>query len=244
VASSDCDAPLIGLTTYAEQARHGPWDEMSALLSMEYVAAVIRAGGTAVLLPPSPVDRVTLLDALSGLVLSGGPDVDPAMYGAASNAETDEPRRERDAWEAALCRAALERDMPLLAVCRGLQVMNVALGGTLHQHLPDVVGSDRHRGVRGQMARVTVTVEEGTEVAGVLGTSVEGLCHHHQAIDRLGRGMRAVARAEDGTIEAAEVDGRRFALGIQWHPEADTEDDRLFKALIQAAAGYREDTGP
>jgi gamma-glutamyl-gamma-aminobutyrate hydrolase PuuD len=208
------------------------------------VAAVIRASGTAVLLPPSPVDRVGVLDSLSGLVLTGGPDVDPAMYGATSHAETDEPRRERDAWEAALCRATLERDMPLLAVCRGLQVMNVALGGTLHQHLPDVVGSDRHRGVRGQMARVAVTVEDSTEVAGVLGTSVEGLCHHHQAIDRLGRGMRAVARAEDGTIEAAEVDGRHFALGIQWHPEADSEDDRLFKALIQAATDYREGTRP
>lgn len=239
MASNVCDAPLIGLTTYAEQARHGPWDEMSALLPMEYVSAVIRAGGTPVLLPPSPNDRVGVLDALSGLVLTGGPDVDPELYGAARHADTDPPRRDRDAWEAALCRAALDRDMPLLAVCRGLQVMNVALGGTLHQHLPDVLGSDRHRAVRGQMARVAVTVQAGTEVAAVLGTAAEGLCHHHQAIDRPGLGVTAVAWADDATIEAIEVEGHRFAIGIQWHPEAG-DDDRLFKALVQSAAGYRE----
>jgi gamma-glutamyl-gamma-aminobutyrate hydrolase PuuD len=132
--------------------------------------------------------------------------------------------------------AALDRDLPLLAICRGLQVLNTALGGTLHQHLPDVIGADTHRVVPGRMAANTFRVEEDAQLATILGIAPEGLCHHHQAIDRLGRGLRAVAFAPDGTVEAVEVEGKRFALGVQWHPEDNPSDDRIVKALVEAAS--------
>ena len=144
--------PLIGLSTYVERARYGSWDEPAALLPHSYVLSVIRAGGYPVLLPPAPAtaDPAALLSFLDGLVLPGGPDVDSRSYGAEPQAHTDQPREERDAWEFALCHAALDNDLPLLAICRGLQVLNVALGGSLHQHLPDVVGHDEHRATMGQ----------------------------------------------------------------------------------------------
>ena len=239
MVSSGSRVPLIGLTTYVEPARHGVWDEVSALLPMSYVSAVIRSGGTPVLLPPSPADPRDVLSVLSGLVVTGGPDVDPARYGASPHEETDRPRPERDQWEADLCLAAVELDLPLLAICRGLQVLNVALGGTLHQHVPDVTGSDSHRLVRGQMSPNAVRVEAGTALARVLGSTSEGLCHHHQAIDQLGQGLRAVAFAADGTVEGAELPERAFALGVQWHPEDNPEDDRLFQALVHAADEHR-----
>jgi anthranilate synthase component 2/putative glutamine amidotransferase len=206
---------------------------------MSYVSAVIRSGGTPVLLPPSPSDPVAVLQAVHGLVLTGGSDVDPALYAAEPNEKTDRPRPERDAWEIALAGAALDVDLPLLAICRGLQVLNVALGGTLHQHLPDVIGSDAHRVAPGQMTSNSFTVEEATTVAGILGTEPEGMCHHHQALDRLGQRLRAVAIAGDGTIEAVEVDGQQFSVGVQWHPEDNPSDDRLFTALVEAAVLYR-----
>jgi len=239
VASNASDGPLIGLTTYVEPARHGAWDEVCALLPVTYISAVTRSGGIPVLLPPTPSDPGVVLGALSGLVVTGGPDVDPSLYGAEAHTETDRPRPERDAWESALCMAAVEVDMPLLAVCRGLQVMNVALGGTLHQHLPEITGTEAHRQVRGTMSPVAISVAPDSVLASVVGTSTEGLCHHHQSVDHLGQGLRSVAQAADGTIEAAEVPGRRFALGVQWHPETDPADDRLFEALVQAASDYR-----
>jgi putative glutamine amidotransferase len=240
VASSGSSQPLIGLTTYVERSRHGAWDEVSALLPITYVSAVIRSGGVPLLLPPSPTDPAAVLSVLSGLVVTGGPDVDPARYGAEPHQETDTPRPERDHWEAELSLAALDMDLPLLAICRGLQVLNVALGGTLHQHLPDLTGTDDHRVVRGQMTANHFSIEDGSALAQVLGTAADGMCHHHQAIDRLGRSLRAVAFAPDGTIEAAERPGADFALGVQWHPEDDETDDRLFKALVEAAVGYGE----
>lgn len=235
MASSACSATLIGLTTYTETARHGVWEEPCALLPMTYVSAIVRSGGTPVLLPPSPADPKSVLSVLAGLVITGGPDVDPRLYGATPDEETDQPRPERDHWEAALCLAALDLDLPLLAVCRGLQVLNVALGGTLHLHLPRVTGTDAHRLVRGQMTPNRFTIDAGTGLAGALGTETAGLCHHHQAIDRLGTGLRAVARATDGTIEAVEVEGRRFGIGLQWHPESEGGDDRIFEAFVDAA---------
>lgn len=234
------DTPLIGLTTYVEPATHGVWTEVSALLPMEYVSGVIRAGAVPVLLPPAGTDPGAVLDVLSGLILTGGPDVDPHLYGAAPHGETDQPREERDHWESALCLAALDRDLPLLAICRGLQILNVALGGTLHQHLPEVVGSEVHRRVRGQLTPNHVRIESETILSTVLGVQAEALCHHHQAIDRLGVGMRAVAVSTDGTVEATEIPDRHFALGVQWHPESDGADDRLFKSLVDAAVAYRE----
>jgi gamma-glutamyl-gamma-aminobutyrate hydrolase PuuD len=240
VGSNASDPPLIGLTTYVEPSRHGVWDEVSALLPMSYVSAVIRSGGAPVLLPPSPTPPEVVLAPLAGLVVTGGPDVDPALYGEAAHEATDRPRKERDAWEAGLCQAAISEDLPMLAICRGLQVLNVTLGGTLHQHLPEVIGNDAHRTVPGQMTENTMSIEAGSSVAAILGTEADGLCHHHQGIDRLGRRMRAVGFAADGTVEAVEVSGQEFTVGVQWHPEDNADDDRLFKALVEAAARYRD----
>jgi putative glutamine amidotransferase len=229
--------PLIGLTTYVEPITHHGWAEAAAFTPSSYVGSVIRAGGAPLLLPPGPAGPRRVLGAVAGLVLIGGPDVDPALYGAEPHPSTDRPRPERDAWEAALCRAALEMDLPLLAVCRGTQLLNVALGGTLHQHLEEVVGHTGHRAQPGRMGPVAVTVEPSTQLAAIVGDGEgHGLCHHHQAIDRLGDGLVVTARAADGTVEAVELPGRGFAVGVQWHPEEDTADDRLFAALVERAA--------
>jgi gamma-glutamyl-gamma-aminobutyrate hydrolase PuuD len=227
-----------------EQAKHGAWDEESALVPMSYVSAVIRSGGWPVLLPPAPVEPRRVLALFDGLVITGGPDVDPSRYGAARHQETGRPRPDRDAWEASLCQAALAVDVPLLAICRGLQVLNVAQGGTLHQHLPDVVGHSGHRVAPGQMRRNQIRVHPGTQTAAVLGTDCTGLCHHHQAIDRLGDGLTAVGFAEDEIVEAVEIAGKAFAVGVQWHPEDNPDDVRLFQALIEAAIRYRRDRAP
>jgi gamma-glutamyl-gamma-aminobutyrate hydrolase PuuD len=240
VASSGSEAPLVGLTTYVERSRHGSWDEVSALLPMTYVNATIRSGGVPILLPPSPAEPPAVLSVLDALVVTGGPDVDPARYGADSHPETDTPRPERDEWESALCLEAIAMDLPLLAVCRGLQVMNVALGGSLHQHLPELTGDESHRRVKGQMSPNRIHVDKGTSLATILGTEPEGWCHHHQAIDRLGRDLTVVARAGDETVEAVELAGRTFALGVQWHPESNADDDRLFESLVRAATDYRK----
>jgi putative glutamine amidotransferase len=241
--------PLIGLSTYVDRARHGAWDEVSAILAYTYVRSVSRAGGCAVLLPPAPegaaaaqstvMRSAAVLAALDGLIVTGGPDVDPRLYGALPHDTTDTPREERDAWEMALCRGALVQDLPLLAICRGLQVLNVSLDGTLHQHLPDVLDSDAHRATPGQMTVNRIALSAGSTVASVLGAGTEGSCHHHQAIDRLGRGVKPVGFAGDGTIEAVELEESDFAIGVQWHPEDNQDDDRLFVALVQAALRYR-----
>jgi gamma-glutamyl-gamma-aminobutyrate hydrolase PuuD len=181
-----------------------------------------------------------LLASVAGLVITGGPDVDPATYGADAHSETDTPRPERDAFETALCLGALQRGIPLLAICRGLQVLNVSLGGTLYQHLPEVLGHDEHRAEIGQMSPNMVTLNPESAIGALLGSQTEGLCHHHQAIDRLGKGLVAVGFAADGTVEAVEVESREFALGVQWHPEDNPADDRLFVALVGAASRYRD----
>jgi gamma-glutamyl-gamma-aminobutyrate hydrolase PuuD len=234
------EPPQIGLTASVERARHGAWDEESALLPLSYVSAVIRSGGWPVLLPPAPVDPQRVVALLDGLVVTGGPDVDPELYGAARHEQTGRTRRERDTWEVSLCRAALAADIPLLAICRGLQVLNVAQGGTLHQHLPEVVGHSLHRVALGQMQTNLVTLRPGSAAASILGPESEGLCHHHQAIDQLGTGLDPVGVAADGTIEAVEVKGKSFALGVQWHPEDNPDDDRLFLALLDAATRYHQ----
>jgi putative glutamine amidotransferase len=179
-----------------------------------------------------------VLEAMDGLVLTGGPDIDPRLYGSRPHQETDSPREDRDAWEMALCQGALERDVPLLAICRGLQLLNVSLGGTLHQHLPEVVGHDGHRAAPGQMSPNRVVLEPSTAVASILGPETEGRCHHHQGVDQLGERLRAVGLADDGSVEAVEVLGARFAVGIQWHPEDNPGDGRLFVALVEAALGH------
>jgi putative glutamine amidotransferase len=231
-------APVIGISAYSEKARWGVWDTGAVLLPQRYCAQVAAAGGVPVLLPPLPgIERA--VGRLDGLVLSGGADVDPGRYGADAHELTYGVRPDRDAAEAALLAAALERGLPLLGICRGLQVINVARGGTLHQHLPDLVGHTDHGPTPGGYGSHPVRVAPGSRLAGVLGrTETEGVpTHHHQAIDRLGDGLTAVAWTADGVIEAVELDapGCPFALAVQWHPEA-ASDLSLFRALIAAAS--------
>jgi putative glutamine amidotransferase len=234
--------PLIGLTTYLEQAQTGVWDVQAAFLPKVYFEAVNKAGGIAVLLPPQPVDAETadrVLSGLDGLIITGGKDVDPARYGQEPHPETDAPRRDRDAWEDALLSAAIGGGLPFLGICRGAQVLNVALGGTLVQHLPDVIGSTRYNLGQGTFADNEVAVDEGTRLAGMLGGTLVGKSYHHQAIDRVGEGLVVTARSDDGTVQAVELPGMPFAVGVQWHPEQDDEDIRLFEGLVAAARQYR-----
>jgi gamma-glutamyl-gamma-aminobutyrate hydrolase PuuD len=232
--------PVIGLTTYAEPATMLVWQREFAMLHATYIAATERAGGIAVLLPPQNAGAEEVLDRVDGLVLTGGADVDPLRYGQAPAMRTSPPRVLRDEWETALTRAALRRDLPLLAVCRGLQVLNVALGGSLHQHLPDLTGDERHQPGPGVFGAVDVNTEPGTCTAELIGARVRVCCHHHQALARLAPGLTVTGRADDGTVEAVEVPGRAFAVGVQWHPEEDSQDGRLFAALAAAGQRYRE----
>jgi len=236
--SDDGALPRIGLTTYVEDARWGVWNRPAVVLPQSYVAAVAAAGGLPVLLPPGatagPAAARRAVGAIEGLILTGGADVDPTCYGAEPHPETQGARPDRDWWETDLLDAALAADVPVLAICRGVQVLNVARGGSLHQHLPDVVGHDGHRPAPAELGTTNVHVEPGTPLAAILGADVKVPCYHHQAIDRLGDGIDAVGRAEDGTIEAVVLPHHRFALGVQWHPE-DGDDPRLFDALVAAA---------
>lgn len=228
-------APVIGLTSYGERARFGVWDVEAALLPRNYVDMVIAAGGVPVLLPSVPA-AASAVDVLDGLVVTGGPDVDPAAYGAARHPRTGPPRTERDAAELAMLWRALDRGLPVLGVCRGLQLINVALGGTLAQHLPDAVGHTGHNPSPGVFGTTCVDLDARSLAGAAIGARAEVQCHHHQAIDRLGDGLVVTARAADGTVEAVEQAGQRFVVGVQWHPEQATTDLRLFAALVAAAA--------
>jgi gamma-glutamyl-gamma-aminobutyrate hydrolase PuuD len=225
--------PLIGITTYREQARWGTWDVSAILLPASYADAVADAGGEPVLLPTGAVSA-EVVTRLDGLVVAGGADVDPARYGQAAGPHTTVVRPERDESELAVLQAALDRDLPLLAVCRGMQLLNVALGGSLLQHVPTVPGTGCHQPGPGRYQHREVTTAPGTELRRLLGPTATGDCHHHQALDRIGRGLTATAWAEDGLVEGVELAGHRFCVGVQWHPEAGT-DDRLFAALVEAA---------
>lgn len=230
--------PVVGITTYLTPARFGAWEVESALVPADYVRAVERAGGRALLVPPSEDAVEETLDALDGLLFSGGSDLDPETYGQEAHPETKGVVPERDRGELALLEAALGRDMPVLAVCRGSQVLNVALGGDLVQHLPEVVGDEKHKHTPGEFADHDVTVEPETRLGSLLGDRAPVKSHHHQGFGRLGEGLREAARADDGTLEALEDPSRRFALGVLWHPEAG-EDMRLFEALVEEARAYR-----
>ncbi len=230
--------PLIGITTYVEPASWGHWQLDAALIPYDYVRSVEAAGGRALLVPPSADAIEETLDALDGLVLSGGADVDPDSYGADAHPETSGTRPERDAGELALLQAALARDMPVLAVCRGFQIMNVARGGDLVQHLPEVVGHEQHRAVKGVFSDHEVRIDDDSRLGTVLDGRAPVKSHHHQGVGNVGEGLREVAWADDGTVEGLEDPGRRFALGVLWHPEAG-EDKRLFEALVAEAQSYR-----
>jgi gamma-glutamyl-gamma-aminobutyrate hydrolase PuuD len=232
--------PIVGITSYAENARWGVWDAPAALIPLSYVRAVEDAGGRALLVPPSTDGVEETLDVLDGLVLSGGADLDPTSYGAEAHPETNGVRPERDRAELALLEGALARDMPVLAVCRGSQVLNVARGGDLVQHLPEIVGHERHKETPGVFAEHDVDVLPETKLHDVIGERAPVKSHHHQGYGSLGEGLREAARAEDGTIEAIEDPSQRFALGVLWHPEED-EDAALFRALVEEARRYREE---
>lgn len=229
--------PVIGITSYAQDARWGVWHVPAALVPLAYVDAVERAGGRALVVPPAEEDIEQTLDALDGIVFSGGADVDPAQYGADAHPETDDPQTRRDAGELALLRAALERDMPTLAICRGFQLLNVVRGGDLVQHLPEMTGNDAHKRVPGEFAVHPVEVRADSRLAGIVGSASDVTSHHHQALGRVGEGLVESAWAADGTLEAVEDPSLRFAVGVQWHPEAG-EDAALFEALVEQAREY------
>jgi putative glutamine amidotransferase len=232
--------PLIGITTYAEQARWGVWDVPTALIPMAYVNAVQSAGGRPLLVPPSMDGIEETLDALDGLLFSGGSDLDPSMYGAEPHPETNVTRPDRDRAELALVEAAVARDMPVLAVCRGMEVLNVARGGDLIQHLPDLVGHEDHKHTPGVFGDHEVDLKSGSRLCRLLGDRAPVKSHHHQGVGRLGEGLVESAWAEDGTIEAVEDPSRRFTLGVLWHPEHG-EDFALFQALVDEARRYHDD---
>ncbi|MBH0010028.1 gamma-glutamyl-gamma-aminobutyrate hydrolase family protein [Salinibacterium sp. SWN1162] len=238
---NDSDRPIIGLTTYLEQSQTGVWDVPASFLPKAYFEAVTRAGGIVVLLPPQPVSPEIarrVLHGLDGLIITGGKDINPARYGQEPHPTTDDSRLDRDAWEDELMRQALEADLPFLGICRGAQILNVALGGTLHQHLPDVIGHGNYQLGGGNFSHVPVEVEPDSLLATVLGTQTEPLVvplYHHQAIDQVAEGLVVTARTSDGVIEAVELPTATFAVAVQWHPEAAPEDIRLFEGLVDAA---------
>lgn len=231
--------PLVGITTYITPAVFGSWEEETALVPADYVRAVERAGGRPLLVPPSDDGVEETLDVLDGVIFSGGSDLDPVTYGQDAHPETYGIVAERDRAELALLEAALALDMPVLAVCRGSQILNVALGGDLVQHLPEVVGDHKHKHTPGEYADHDVHLVPETRIGSLLGHHAPVKSHHHQGFGRLGEGLREAARADDGTVEALEDPSRRFALGVLWHPEAG-EDMRLFEALVDEARAYRE----
>ena len=232
--------PIVGITTYVTPASFGVWSLHTALVPYDYVRAVERAGARALLVPPDDGGVEETLDALDGLIFSGGSDLDPELYGQEAHPETNGIVPERDRGELALLTAALDRDLPVLAICRGSQVLNVALGGDLIQHLPDQVGHEGHKEHAGSFSDHDVSIEPGTRLAGLLGERTEVKSHHHQGHAGLGAGIRAVAHDDDGHIEALEVEGKRFTVGVLWHPEAG-EDARLFESLVDEARRYREE---
>jgi len=241
--------PIIGICTPLELARWSVWELDAFLLPRNYVDAVHRAGAMALLLAPDPLlvdgpDEV--LDLLHGLMLVGGADLDPSTYGADRHPQTIGTVPERDAFEIALVRRALERDLPCLGICRGMQVINVARGGTLHQHLPDVLGHEQHRRALGSFegADHDVRLAPGSLAARAAGEEHHVTkSHHHQGVDRIGEGLTVTGWAElDELPEAIELGENRFALGVQWHPEAD-ERSRLIASLVREAAATRAATG-
>ncbi|MCX5379315.1 gamma-glutamyl-gamma-aminobutyrate hydrolase family protein [Streptomyces sp. NBC_00091] len=227
--------PLIGISTYVEEStRYGVWDLPTALVPSGYYELVQAAGGAAVLLPPDEPERAAeVLSRLDGLVVAGGPDVDPVHYGAPRDPRTGAPARVRDEWELALIGAALDGGIPVLGICRGMQALNVALGGTLVQHI------DGHVHTPGVTSWHPVSPVAGTRYGALVPEVAEVPTYHHQAVERLGRDLVVSAYAEDGTVEAIELpDLERWVVGVQWHPERD-KDTRVMASLIEAAAVRR-----
>src|SRR5580700_2479018 len=241
--------PVIGICTALVRANWGVWQEReAALLALSYIEAIQRAGGLAVMIPPDsrfedPDGPDDLLDLLDGLILAGGNDIDPASYGADLHPATHHLVPERDRSEFALAARAVERDMPVLGICRGMQLLNVAFGGTLSQHLPDELGHEEHRRTPGTFegSEHDVRLTAGSLAARAAGEELHCTkSHHHQGIATVGDGLAVTGRSTiDDLPEAIEAPARRFVLGVQWHPEAD-EQSRIVAAIVEQARDYRD----
>jgi putative glutamine amidotransferase len=227
--------PIIGITGELEAARWGTWIREAVVSPVSYTRAIERAGGTPVVLPPVPASSVPALIArIDGLVLAGGRDVDPLLYDEPAHEQTDLPDHRRDRFELLMTRAAVEADRPFLAIGRGMHVLNVARGGTLIQHLPDRIGTESHRPDPVKMTVHDVQISAASKLGRVLGTTAQVPASHHQGINGLGAGLLTVAWTHDQVVEAVELPGHRFGLGVQWHPE-EGDDARIFEALVTAA---------
>ncbi|MDG6104496.1 gamma-glutamyl-gamma-aminobutyrate hydrolase family protein [Dactylosporangium aurantiacum] len=226
--------PVVGITAYVEPARWGVWDTRAVLVPEGYVRMVREAGARPVVLPPSPDDATDLVRRLDGLVLAGGADIEPAHYGAPAHPRTM-TRPDRDSGELAVLAAALDADLPVLGVCRGMELLAVACGGTLTQHLPDVLGNERHQPAPGVYGAHPARFAPGSRAAEIFGPVAEINSYHHQAVDDPGT-LTVTGWADDDVIEAVELPARRFVLGVQWHPE-EAADVRPFAALVRAVSG-------
>jgi putative glutamine amidotransferase len=227
--------PIIGITGELEAARWRTWIREAVVSPVGYARAVERAGGTPVVLPPVPASSVPVLIArIDGLVVTGGRDVDPSLYDEAAHEQTDQPDHRRDRFELLMTRAAIEADLPFLAIARGMQLLNVARGGTLIQHLPDRLGNESHKPDLVKLTTHDVQITPASKLSKILGTSAAVPAAHHQGIDRIGIGLLTVAWTLDQVVEAVEVQGHKFGIGVQWLPE-EGDDLRIFEALMTAA---------
>jgi putative glutamine amidotransferase len=242
-AMSTSTRPVIGMCAALERARWSVWDLQAMLLPSNYIEAIQRAGGLALMLPVDPLlaeDPSEALDLIDGLVLAGGADIDPGSYGEPAHAQTIDTVPLRDAFEISLTRAAIERDLPVLGICRGMQLINIARGGTLRQHLPDLFGHQEHRRVIGSFdgSDHDVLLSAGSLAASVAGELIHATkSHHHQGVDRLGEGLKVSGVCTlDDLPEAIELPGARFVLGVQWHPEADPASKVIGAFVSEASA--------
>lgn len=236
--------PRIGLTTYRQRGRTGIWDTEMAMIPAFYIEGVTKAGGLAVMIPPQPVDRAdaeAILQGIDALMICGGRDVESSRYGQTPHEKAEEPDRLRDELEDQLLSAAVDLKVPFLGICRGAQMLNVNRGGTLVQHLPDVIGDNRYQKGNGVFNSMAIKVAPQSALANIVGSTVANAAlYHHQAIDKLGDGLRVSGQSEDGVIEAIELSNHPFGIAVQWHPEQTLDDTRLFEALVSAARQHRE----